>query len=366
MYQSKFILIVALLLSLSLLAIACSPAETSPAESSESTTQAVSEETAAETEPVETTSEAAETETQPSERVEIKIGALRGPTGIGLVHLMQQQDAGATAHDYTFSLAGAPDDIVASLTSGQIDIAALPTNLAAILYQKTNQRIRMLAVNTLGVLYILENGDQVQKIADLAGRQLEASGQAAVPEYALNYILAENDLTEAVDVVYQTEHAELATLAVSGQADLVMLPEPFVTTVLSKAPDFRIALDLTEEWQRAQATQGSDSELAMGCLVVSTDFAAAHPEALADFLIEYSASTAAVNADPQTAGVLVEQYEVMPDGELAARAIPNSNIVAISGAAMQPILEPFFQVLFDQNPQSIGGQLPDEEFYWIN
>ncbi len=355
------------LLALALFMTGCaagSSSTTTPSSTADpATTAPISESTA----PPVTTTTPAETEeptpTPADDRVEMSIGALNGPTGIGMSYLMAAHDNGETLHDYTFRLAGSPDDLVAGLTSGELDIAALPTNLAAVLYQKTNQKIQLLAVNTLGVLYVLENGDSIQTVEDLRGRTLQATGQAAVPEFAINYILQANDLQDEVTVDYLSEHAELATLAASGQADLVLLPEPFVTTVLNNAPDIRIALDLTAEWQTAQREAGSQSELAMGCLVVRADFAKDNAAALQDFLAEYEASVTKVNANPEQAGELVEQYGIMPNGKLAAKAIPNCNIVMMAGADMRPILEPFYEVLFAANPQSVGGQLPDDGFY---
>lgn len=299
-----------------------------------------------------------------TDKVTIRLGALKGPTGLGLVSLMAEQDEGSTLNNYQFTLTGAPDELVAGLSSGQIDIAALPTNLAAVLYQRTNQQVLMLAVNTLGVLYILENGNTVNEMADLAGRTLEATGRAAVPEYALNYLLAANGLSDEVEIIYRSEHAELATRAAAGQADLVMLPEPFVTTVLARNQDFRVALDLTREWQNVQEAAGSGSELAMGCLVVNRQFAENNPEALRKFLDEYRQSTEFVNANHEQAGQLAARFEIMADAGLAARAIENCNIVLIHGADMQSVMQPFYEVLFSANPQSVGGAIPDAAFYW--
>lgn len=345
-----------------LLASACTAAPAATAttapDSPETTARATSAVTSADT-----TAAPAET-TAAGEKTQIRIAALKGPTGIGLVNLMAAQDEGTAANDYTFSLSGSPDDIVARLSSGQADIAALPTNLAAVLYQKTNQSIQMLAVNTLGVLYILENGDDIRTMADLSGDEILATGQGSVPEYVLNDLLAASDLEEPATVTYKAEHAELATLAASGKADIVMLPEPFVTTVLSKNPDMRIALDLTGQWQEVHGGS-SASELAMGCLVVTKAFAQAHPDALISFMTEYEVSAEQVNADPAAAGQLVAQYQIMADAALAEKAIPNCHIVMIQGAEMQSIMDPFLAILMEANPKSIGGKLPDAGFYWI-
>ena len=283
---------------------------------------------------------------------------------MGLAGLMEDQAQNKTKNDYSFLLTGTPDDIVAKITSGQVDIAALPTNLAAVLYQKTNQGIRLLSVNTLGVLYILEKGDQIHELADLSGCDLQATGQGAVPEYVLNELLAKGGLSEPAKITYRAEHSELATLAVAGKADLVMLPEPFVTTVLAKNPDMRLALDLTAEWKKISTGAGS-GELAMGCLVVSAAFADQHPDAIQTFLTEYQVSTDFVNAQPAAAGQLIAKYEVLADAVLAEKAIPNSHIVNIHGADMQPVLQPLFEMLLAVKPASIGGKLPDEAFYLV-
>ncbi len=312
-----------------------------------------------------TASTAATTSATAAAKANVRVAALKGPTGIGLVKIMNDQEKGQAANNYTFSLFGTPDDIVAQLSSGQADIAALPTNLAATLYQKTNQQIQILAINTLGVLYILEKGNTIHAMGDLAGKTIQATGQASVPEYVLNELLAKSNLPAPATVEYKTEHSELATLAVAGKADLVMLPEPFVTTVLSKNSEFRIALDLTAEWQKIQKAAGKTSELSMGCLVVTAAFAKSHAAAIQSFMQEYKLSTDYVNANPVEAGAAVARFQIMADAGQAAKAIPNCHIVMIQGQAMQSTLQPFLEILYAANPKSVGGKLPDASFYWL-
>lgn len=307
-------------------------------------------------------------EATPQPRMAVNIAALKGPTGIGMVQVMQQADAGETANDYAFTLAASPDEAVGLLTSGGADIAAVPTNLAAVLYNKTGGKVQMAAVNTLGVLYILENGDSIQSVADLKGKTIVASGKGATPEYALNYILAANGIDPEKDVTvdYKAEHAEALTLLVSGQADIALLPEPNVTAALAKSDRLRIALNLTQLWDEAAALSGAEqSVMAMGCLVVRTEFAQQNPEAVAAFLKEYKASTEYVTANVQEAAALVEKYGILPSAAVAAKAIPNCNIVYVDGEAMKQQLEGFYQVLFEANPSSVGGTLPDEAFYYL-
>ena len=232
---------------------------------------------------------------QAQERLTVQVGGLKGPTAMGMVKLMEDEEAGSTQNDYVFTLAGAPDEITAKLVKGELDIAALPTNAAAALYQKTDGAVQLAALNTLGVLYVVENGDTVQSVADLKGKTVYATGKGSTPEFALNYILKQNGMQAGTDVTveYKTEHAELATLLAAGQANLAVLPQPFVSSVLAKNSDVRIALDLTKEWD---AVTEDGSVLTMGALAVRRDFAQEHPEAVQAFLEEYSASTAYVTA----------------------------------------------------------------------
>lgn len=290
----------------------------------------------------------------------VRVAGLNGPTGIGLVKLMaDHQDDGA----YTFTLDSAPDAIVAKVSSGEADIAAVPANLAATLYRKTNGGVQMIALNTLGVLSILEAGDSVQSVADLAGKTLYATGQASTPEYVLNYILAANGLTpgEDVKIEYLADHAELATKMAAGEVALGMLPQPHATSAMMKNPDLRIAVDLTQAWDQV----GEGSALTQGCLIVRTEWAQAHPEALSDFLDAYKASTEYVNAHVAQAAAWVEQFGIMGAAQAAEKAIPLCNITFVEGEQMKQQVTGFFQVLFDADPKSVGGQMPDDGLYYI-
>ena len=290
----------------------------------------------------------------------IRVYALMGPTGIGMVKLMNNNDG-----TYSFELKNAPDEVVAAIASGSADIAAVPTNLAATLYQKLNGGVQLVALNTLGVLYVLDATGEVDELADLAGRTLYVSGQGAIPEYALNYILAANALTDAVTVEFMPDHATLATQAAQGMVDLCLLPEPNVTAVLMQNESFRIALDVTALYDEAAAAAGNDgATMSMGCVIVRTEWAQAHPDELAAFMAAYAESVAFVNDDVAAAAQMVEEQGIMPKAAVAAKAIPNCHIVFIAGEEMKTQIEPFFQVLFDENPSSVGGALPGEDFYY--
>ncbi len=298
------------------------------------------------------------TKADKQDKTTINVAALKGPTGMGMIKLIDDAEKGSTKNEYNITLAGSPDEITGKIVSGEIQIAALPINLAANLYNKTNGKIQLLALNTLGVLYVLEKGEEINSVSDLEGRKIFATGQGATPEYVLDYILKKNNINAEVE--YKTEHSELAALALSGNADIVMLPEPFVTNVLSKDAGFRIALDLTEEFEKVS----EGTILSMGCIVVNKEFADKNRQAVNNFIDEYKASTEFVNNNISEASELIVKHGILASKELAEKAIPNCNIVFIDGSEMEQKIKGFYELLNEYNPNSIGGKLPGDDFYY--
>ncbi len=299
--------------------------------------------------------------TKPIEKTTINIGVIKGPTGIGAVKLMEEDENGTSENDYNFVIASSPDELNGKIINGEIDIAAVPTNAAAVLYNKTEGEVKLSALNTLGVLYILEKGNEIQSISDLSGKKIVASGKGAVPEYAINYILEKNGITDA-EIEYKTEHAEAVTELVSGNAQIALVPEPNVTAALSTDPEIRIALDITDEWNKVS----DGTVLSMGSIVARNDFIENNKEAFDEFLDEYEDSIEFVNSDMESASQLVEKYGIMPKAAVALKAIPNCNIVYIDGKEMKESIEGFYNILYRYEPKSIGGKLPDENFYYIS
>lgn len=298
----------------------------------------------------------------PAEKATIKLAALKGPTGLGMLKLMSDNDAKTAANNYEITLVGSPDEIVSKISTGEIDVAAVPTNLAATLYNKTDGKVQLAAINTLGVLSLLTDDEKIKSIKDLRGKTVYASGQGSIPEYALDYIFKQNGLTVGKDVKveYMAEHAELATNMISGKVTTAVLPEPFVTQVLAKNNTLKIALNITEEWNKVA---GDKSVLTMGALIVRKDFAEKNKAAFDAFLDEYKASAAYTNSNLEQAASLSEKYGIMP-AAVAKTAIPNCNIVYIDGAEMKAKIPDFLNVLFQANPKSVGGKLPGDDFYY--
>lgn len=285
----------------------------------------------------------------------LRVGALKGPTSMGLVKLMK--DAKDTA-DYTFTLAASPDALVPGLVRGELDIACLPVNLAAILYANTQGAVRVVNINTLGVLYIVEQGESVRRTADLAGRTVYASGKASTPEYVLNHLLKQAGL-EDVTIEWKAEHAEALAALLADSTSLAMLPQPFVTVAQTKNPGIRIALDLNAEWEALGA-----GTLITGVTVARAELINAYPGRLAGFLADYEASAAFVSQNISEAARLIGGFDIINE-QIAQKALPYCGITFISGEDMVRRLESFYQMLFEQNPASTGGSLPDDAFYYL-
>ncbi|SDI05183.1 NitT/TauT family transport system substrate-binding protein [Pseudobutyrivibrio sp. 49] len=325
--------------------------------------------TATETEVTEETTETADEaipET-PAEAVDIKVAALKGPTAMGMVKLMDDSDKGDTAtNHYTFTISAAPDEITPQIIQGNVDIAAVPANLASVLYNKTEGQVQVLAINTLGVLYIVENGETVKSVDDLKGKTIYASGKGATPEYALNYMLSSYGINPQKDVTieYKAEHAECVSALLNDDNGVAMLPQPFATTALMQNENMRLAIDMTTEWENIANANDSNTTLVTGVVVARKAFVDEHPEAVKLFMEQYEASTKYTNDNIEDASALIENYDIIK-AAVAQKAIPYCNITFISGDDMKEKLGGYLDELFNQNPEAVGGQVPADEFYYI-
>lgn len=300
-----------------------------------------------------------EAESTASDTDVINVSLLKGPTGMGGAYMWEKSDNGETTNNYNITLDTDATTVGPKLIKGEYDIAAVPTNLAASLYQKSEGKVRVIAVNTLGVLYIVTKDGAVSSVEDLRGKTILASGQGTIAEYALNYVLESNNLTIGTDVTieFSTEHAESVTKAIAGDYDAVLLPEPFVSQIITKDASFSVAINITEEWEKT-----GECTLAMGCIAVNAKFYEENKEAVKAFLADYNESVNYVNANIDDAAALIEKHDIMP-AAVAKKAIPNANIVCYTGAEMKQALSSCYNVLFNQNAKIIGGQMPGDDFY---
>lgn len=295
--------------------------------------------------------------------VTAKVAALKGPTSMGMVKMMADQKD-AKEKDYDFTIASSPDEIAPKFLKGEFDIVALPSNLASILYNKSQGKLQVLAINTLGVLYLMENGDTIKSVADLKGKTVYSSGKGAVPEYAFNYILKANGLNPDTDlrVEYKSEHTEALAALLNDKSGLAVLPQPFATVASLKNKGLRPALDLTKEWDKA--SKNAKSTMITGVVVVNKDFAVKYPEKIKKFMADYKASIDYTNDNIDDAAKLIEENDIVP-AAVAKKAIPQCNITYVDGSDMKDKLSGYLQVLFEANPKSIGGKMPADDFYYV-
>jgi NitT/TauT family transport system substrate-binding protein len=341
--------IMAAALSLSLLA-GCN-GNSSPSSSAEPSSEPSSQQSAS--------APSSTPESEPESKVTLSepmnIAVLKGPTGLGAVKLIADAD-----ESYAFTVAAAPDEVTSKLLNGELDLAAVPSNLAATLYNKTEGKISVLAVNTLGVLYVLQKGVEIHSLADLAGQTVITSGQGTTAQYTVEYLLQQAGVDPATGLTleYHTEHADAAAAFMSAETAIAILPQPFVTTVTMKDANASIALNLTEVW-----AETTEVEMPQGVLVARNEYLEANKEAVDAFLSDYKASIEYVNANPADAAAMAEGADIMA-ANIAEKAIPNCNIVYLDGDGMQTAVTAFLQIMFDYNPKSVGGSLPNEDFYY--
>lgn len=295
---------------------------------------------------------------------EISVMVLNGTTGFGAAKLIDDSKNDKTELNYKFSVESDASVVNAALINGSVDIAALPTNAAAVVYNKSQGKIKVAAVNTLGVLYIVENGSSVKSFADLKGKTLYVPGQGSNPEYITAYLCEKNGLKVGQDITLDFTYnapADLRTAVASGEVELAVLPEPMVTIAKSANAGLNTALDLTAEWNKVS----EKDSLMQGCIVVTKKFAEENPNELKKFLEEYGASVTYVRENPTEASEMIAAQGIFEKAPIAAKAIPNCNLCFISGESMKTSLSAFYKVLFDADAKSVGGSVPSDDIYYI-
>ncbi|SDB39836.1 ABC transporter substrate-binding protein [Butyrivibrio sp. INlla16] len=328
-------------------------------EAAEEVAEEVAEETTEETEEEKQTEEASAEET--SNSVTVRVGSLKGPTTMGLVNLMKDSENGESAGNYEFSMKTQPDEIMAGVVSGDIDIALVPANMASVLYNKTEGGVSLVDINTLGVLYCVTGDESVKSVKDFAGKTVVTTGQGASPEYVLRYLLDKNGVTDC-NIEFKSEATEIAALLQEESSKVAILPQPFATVASAKNEAVSVAFDLTDEWDKVS----DGSKLLTGVTVVRNDFLNEHNLEVQKFIEEHKASADKAISDVEGTAALVEEYGIIEKKEIAAKALPSCNIVCISGDDAKTALSGYLQVLFDQDPKSVGGNLPDDAFYTLD
>lgn len=300
---------------------------------------------------------------KPEQKAQVSVAAMKGPTALGMLRLMSQNEENKTENKYTFSLAGSPDEIVPKLTKGELDMAAVPANLASTLYNKTKGELQVVAINSLGVIYIVEKGETVKTLKDLKGKNVIAAGKGTTPECALRYMLSQKnmDADKDININFTADPAEAVSNLAQGKVSIAMLPQPYVTVAQSKVKGLRIAIDLNKVWNDLD----NGSSLVTGTVVARKDFIKKNPKAVEKFLKEYKESTKYATENVDKTAELSAKYGVTPNSQIAKKALPYCNITFIEGNDMKKAMQGYLKILLDQNPKVIGGKLPDDGFYFV-
>lgn len=295
-----------------------------------------------------------------SEPVNIRVGALKGATTLGLLDLKTKAGDGTYTNSYEFSMATAADEIVGKLIKGELDIALIPANLASVLYNKTEGKVGVIDINTLGVLYVVSRDPEVKEITDLKGKTVYLTGKGTTPDYVLRYILSANGIEDEVTLEYKSEATEVASVIEADETAVGLLPQPFATATCLTIEGAAEVLDMNEEWNR---TRTDGAKLVTGVTVVRKDFLSENPDAVKEFIEAHRASAeAAMNETEKIAPLAVEEG-IIPKEPLALKAIPKCNIVCITGSEMKDALSGYLGVLYELDPTAVGGSLPGDDFY---
>lgn len=340
------------------------PAETTAA--STASEAAAAETTNAETAAPETNAPAETESAEPSAAsdVTVRIGSLKGPTSMGLVQLMNQNENGEALGSYEFTMVTAADELLGKMVNGDLDIALIPANVASVLYNKTQGGISVIDINTLGVLDVVASDDSIQSMADLKGKTVYLTGKGTTPDYVFHYLLSENGITdEDITLEFKSEAAEVAAVLKEQPEAIGVLPQPFVTAACAQNENLKIVLDLTEEWQSVQGDGGS--QLVTGVTVVRNAFLQEQQPAVDLFLQEHGVSSKFANEEPEQAAEWIAAAGIIEKAPVARKALPYCNITCITGEDMKTALSGYLQVLADQDAASVGGKLPEDDFYYL-
>ncbi len=300
---------------------------------------------------------------QREEPAAVRVGGLKGPTSMGLVFLREQAQSGQAAQEYEFTMAVAADELLPLMIKGELDIALIPANLARVLYNKMEGGVSVIDINTLGVLYLVSGDNTIDSMESLRGRTVYLTGKGTTPDYVLQYLLRANGIDPSeCTLEYRSEATEVAALLAEQPQAAGLLPQPFVTVACAQNEELDVVLDMNQQWNLAQ---GEGSSMVTGVTVVRNAFLQEHPGAVQSFLEEHAASVRAIQEDPDKGAQLVVAAEIITKEPIARKAIPQCNITYIDGEEMRQALSGYLQVLFEQDPASVGGKVPGEDFYYV-
>ncbi len=293
-------------------------------------------------------------------KADITVACMTGPTGMGMAKLMADSEEGNTENNYTFDVQAAATDILPKFIKGEINIASVPTNVAATVYKQTNGKVRILAVNTYGVLSILEKGNTIDSIDDLKGKTVYSTGKGQNPEFIIKYILSENGIDPENDLKLEfVSSDDLKAKLISGEAEVAMAPEPLATAVMVQNNQLNRVLSINDEWSKV-----SENQLMMGCVIALDSYISENKEAVEKFLKEYESSIKFAMEKPDEAAVFCAKYKISPSEAIAKKSLPTCNLCFVTGENMKNSVNAYYSVLFSADPKSVGGALPGDDIYY--
>lgn len=297
------------------------------------------------------------------EGIQVNVGSLKGPTSMGLVSLMEKSEALGTKNNYSFKMETVADALLTGMVKGELDIALVPANVASVLYQKTEGQIAVIDINTLSVLYMVSADPSLQSFENLKGRTIYLTGKGTTPDYTLQYLLQKNNIAlDEVTLEYKSEATEVASILAQNPDAVGLLPQPFVTAACAQNEQLQVVFDFSEEWQ-AIAEDGSN--LVTGVTIVRREFLEKHEEAVLTFMKEHKDSADFANSDAEQTASYVVKYGILEKEPIALKALPACNITYMDGENMKQALSGYLNVLYEMNPEAVGGNLPQDDFYYV-
>lgn len=298
------------------------------------------------------------------ETANVRVGSLKGPTSIGLVELMERAEYDETENNYAFTIEVAADTLLTKMVQEELDIALVPANVASVLYNKTEGQVVVIDINTLGVLYMVTGDEGITDIRDLKGKTIYLTGKGTTPDYVLQYVLEENDISlDEVTLEYKSEATEVAAVLKTDTTAIGLLPQPFVTAAMVQNEALKVVFDMNQEWNKLQGEDGS--MMVTGVTVVRREFLEENEEAVIRFMQDHQWSAEYVNNNVEAAATLVVKEGIIEKAPIAQKAIPNCNITYIDGEEMKQALSGYLSVLFEKDAKAVGGAMPGEDFYYM-
>lgn len=284
-----------------------------------------------ETKPEETTSYVRENKT--------KLAVFNGVTSLGVAKLVKDR-----GYAYESSLYTDLSEVENLIKNGGADMAAVPVESAARLFNETKGAVKIIAVNNLGVLHLVTGDESIKTLADLKDKTVYATGKGTAYEHIMNFIFEKNAISPKVE--YVATEAELVTLAIEGKADICIIPEPYATKVVFENTKMKRVIDLSDEWNKF-----SEAPLVQGVIVARTEYIEQNPEYIEQFLFQNEISVNFLNENIDAGADMLYNGQYFSTFDLARECVPACNLYFMKGEEMKAAVK----VVYDVLPAELTG-----------